>query len=362
MNKNILNIYFFDLLKVAVKNKACLSGIPTSTEWNEIYLLAKRQTLIGVLFGAIDKLPKEQRPPRPLLLKWFAATEAIQQQNKQVNADAVKMCEIIRNDGLRCAVLKGQGVASYYPEPLLRMPGDIDLWIEGGSKKVINYLRTKSEVRKIFYTHAEYNAPVLTEVEVHHHPTYLYNPLFLKRLNRYFAEQDELFENKIKLSDGSGNLFVPTVEFNRYYILQHIYRHCFGEGIGLRQLLDYYYVLLQGGTNESKQRTMSLFRQTGMERFVGATMWVMQEVFGMERKYLLCEPHIQAGKQLLNEVMIAGNFGRYDTRIDKSNHHKLFPRVFSYIKRNMRFVSGYPKEILFEIPMRTYMYIWKHFV
>lgn len=362
MTNNIINRYFFDLIKVAVGSRNSLSGIPTSDEWKGIYALARRQTLIGVLFSAIDRLPKEQRPPRPLLLEWFAAMEIIQEQNSKVNRDAVKLCEVIRNDGLRCVVLKGQGIATYYPDPSLRQPGDIDLWIEGGSKKVLAYLRTKSEVRDIFYTHAEYDAPVLSEVEVHHHPTYLYNPFFLRRLNRYFEEQDELFENSIELSDGSGRIYLPTVEFNRYYILQHIYRHYFGEGIGLRQLLDYYYVLVKGGTEESKQRTMKLFKETGMEKFAKASMWVMKEVFGLEEKYLLCKPHEQAGQQLLNEVMIAGNFGKYDTRIDKTNHHKLIPRVCNYVKRNIRFVLGYPQEILFEIPMRTYMYIWKHFV
>lgn len=361
MTNNIYT-YFFDLIKVATENKNCISGIPTPNEWKEIYTLTKKQTLVGVLFGALDKLPAEQRPPKPLLMQWFAATEAIQESNSLVNADAVKMCETIRKDGLRCVVLKGQGIATYYPEPSLRQCGDIDLWIEGGSKKVINYLRTQSKVWNIFYTHAEYKAPVSTEVEVHHHPTYLYNPIYLKRINQYFDEQDELFENYVELPDGSGKIYVPTVEFNRYYVLQHIYRHYFGEGIGLRQLLDYYYVLLKGGTEESKQRTINLFKRTGMFKFVGATMWVLQEVFGMEDKYLLCAPHEKAGKQLLDEVMLAGNFGKYDTRIDKKNHHKLLPRVCNYIKRNIRFVTGYPKEILFEIPMRTYMYVWKHFI
>lgn len=362
MTNNIIHTYFFDLIKVAVNCKNSLSGIPSPEEWKEIYTLAKQHTLVGILFSAVEKLPKEQRPPRPILLKWFAATEIIQEKNKQVNADAVKMCEIIRKDGLRCVVLKGQGIATYYPSPSLRQCGDIDLWIEGGSKKVINYLRTKSKVWDIFYTHAEYEAPVSTKVEVHHHPTYLYNPLYLRRLNQYFKEQDELFENNVNSPDGSGKIFVPTLEFNRYYILQHIYRHYFGEGIGLRQLLDYYYVILKGGSEESKQRTLELFKQTGMSKFVGAAMWVLQEVFGMENKYLLCAPHEKAGRQLLDEVMIAGNFGKYDTRIDRSNRNKLLPRVFNYIKRNIRFVTGYPKEILFEIPMRTYMYVWKHFV
>lgn len=362
MNNNIINSYFFDLLKVATENKGSLFGIPTSEEWNEIYLLAKRQTLIGVLFGAIDKLPKDQRPPRPLLLKWFAATEAIQEKNKQVNADAVKMCEIIRNDGLRCVVLKGQGVASYYPEPLLRMPGDIDLWIEGGTKKVLRYLRSKGKVTDIVYTHLEMEVPVNTSVEIHHNPSFFYNPKYLMCLHQYMAKQNEIFENSILLADGIGHIFIPTVEFNRYFIILHIYRHYFAEGVGLRQLLDYYYVLLKGGTEESKQRTIKLFKQTGMMKFVGATMWVMQKVFAMDNKYLLCTPNEKAGKKLLEEIMIAGNFGKYDMRIDRTNHHKLLSRVWSSIKRKIRFLVDYPQEVLWDVPMRTYMYIWKHFV
>ena len=362
MTNNIIHSYFFDLIKVATESISSLSGVPSPNEWKEIYTLAKKQTLVGVLFRALDRLPVGQRPPKTLLMQWFAATEIIQENNYVVNSDAIKICEIVRKAGLRCIVLKGQGIATYYPEPSLRQCGDIDLWIEGGAKKVIEYIRLNGKIKSVTYMHIDYKAPVQTEVEVHYRPSFLYNPIYHKRLNKYFDEQDELFENTVELADGSGKLFVPTVEFNRYYVLQHIYRHYFGEGIGLRQLLDYYYVLLKGGTEESKKRTLELFKQTGMSKFVGAAMWVMQEVFGMEDKYLLCPPHEKAGKQLLDEVMLAGNFGKYDVRIDKSNHHKLLPRMFNYIKRNIRFVTGYPSEILFEIPMRTYMYIWKHFV
>ena len=36
---------------------------------------------------------------------------------------------------------------------------------------------------------------------------------------------------------------IPTVEFNIIFQLTHIYSHLMNEGIGLRQLVDYYYVL-----------------------------------------------------------------------------------------------------------------------
>lgn len=361
-NKHNITSYFFELIRIELKGKNKLSITPTPNEWQQIYIIAKQQTLLGIIFSAIDKLSVEQRPPRPLLLQWFAVTESIKKQNKVVNQDAVKMCNMVRKDGLRCIILKGQGIATYYPDASLRTPGDIDLWIEGGSKKVINYLQSKGDVKSLTYMHADYNAPVSTEVEVHYKPSYFHNPFYLTRLNKFLAKQNELFDNYIELPDGIGKLYIPTVEFNRFYILQHVYRHYFGEGIGLRQLLDYYYVLLKGGTEESKQRTLKLFKQTGMMKFVGATMWVMKEVFDMEDKYLLCKPNEKAGKQLLNEIMLAGNFGKYDSRIDRTNHHKLLPRVWNSIKRKIRFIIDYPQEVLFDLPTRTYMYIWKHFV
>ena len=103
----MIYIYFIELLKVAVGKKNSLSGVPTANEWREIYTLAKQQTLVGVLFSAIEKLPKEQRPPKPLLMQWFAFTENIRMRNAQVNVDAVNMCELMRKDGMRCVVLKG---------------------------------------------------------------------------------------------------------------------------------------------------------------------------------------------------------------------------------------------------------------
>jgi len=355
-----IETYFFDLIKVTTGSFNQLSGIPTAIEWTEIYKLAKQQTLLGVLFAAIEKLPAEQRPPRPLLLQWFGIAETIKAKNKLVNEDAVKICEEVRKDGMQCVVLKGQGIATYYPEPSLRQSGDIDLWINGGLKKVKNYLITKGEIKGIIYTHIEYDASVSTEVEMHHCPSYFYNPLYLHRMKKYFADQS--FDNTVDLCDNAGRIYVPTLEFNRYYILLHIYRHYFTEGIGLRQMLDYYYVLLKGGSDESIQRTMEIFDKTGMTGFVGATMWVLQKVFGLEEKYMLCIPNEKRGRQLLNEILIAGNFGKYDERINKNSQNGLLTRAWNSFKRKIKFITFYPQEILFDIPMRTYMYIWRHMV
>ena len=49
--------------------------------------------------------------------------------------------------------------------------------------------------------------------------------------------------NVVKLPDGAGDIAIPTMAFNVIYQLTHLYHHFFDEGIGMRQIIDYYYVV-----------------------------------------------------------------------------------------------------------------------
>ena len=94
-------------------------------------------------------------------------------------------------------------------------------------------------------------------------------------------------------------------------------------------------------------------------RFVAATMWVLQEVFGLEDEYLLCSPNQKEGEFLLKEVLLSGNFGKYDSRFDRSRYNELIPRLWNSLKRKARLVFRYPHEILFDLPFRTWLYFWR---
>ena len=138
----------------------------------------------------------------------------------------------------------------------------------------------------------------------------------------------------------------PTLAFNRVYILVHIYRHLFHEGIGLRQLLDYYFVLHQGFTEEERTETMRTLRSLRMQRFTAAVMWVLQEVFAMDDRYLLTDPNEEEGRFLLSEIMLAGNFGHYDVRIKRSAKVTEWGLFCRRVGRNLRFLRSYPSEVL----------------
>ena len=145
---------------------------------------------------------------------------------------------------------------------------------------------------------------------------------------------------------GASMIPTPTLAFNRVYILVHIYRHLFHEGIGLRQLLDYYFVLHQGFTEEERTETMRTLRSLRMQRFTAAVMWVLQEVFAMDDRYLLTDPNEEEGRFLLSEIMLAGNFGHYDVRIKRSAKVTEWGLFCRRVGRNLRFLRSYPSEVL----------------
>ena len=144
-----------------------------------------------------------------------------------------------------------------------------------------------------------------------------------------------------------------------YYLLLHMYKHLTGEGIGLRQMMDYYYVLQQSLSEEAQQQVVRRIEDFKMMRFAHATMYVMREVFGLEEEYLLVAPDEKAGRFLLDEIMQAGNFGKYDTRLKRKRNETAWFRLVRSLKRNARFLSYYPNEVLWNPVFRTWQFLWR---
>lgn len=354
-----LSVLFFELIKVSLKKKQQFLSVPSEEEWQELFTYARKQALIGVLFTGIQLLPESQRPHRELLIKWYILTEQIKKQNTLLNIRALETSAYFTDHGFANCVLKGQGLATLYPDPLLRMSGDIDIWLGGGRERIFKFVAKKGRLQGVNYHHVSYPLYDNTEVEVHVLPNRLNNPFLNHKLQTYFREISPIqYGNLVDLPGGVGRIPVPTTQFNAFYVLLHIYHHLFGEGIGLRQLMDYYYVLLQPMTNDERIELLTLFKRFKMMRFVKATMYVMQEVFGLEEKFLLTQPSKTDGKFLLSEIMQAGNFGQYDER-SKGRSRSAIKRFASSLKRNVRFLRYYPSEVLWDVPFRIWLYMWR---
>lgn len=351
---------FFELLQISLGRKSSLSRIPTEKEWQKLYLLSKQQTLLGVAYTAIGRLPADQRPPRQLLLQWGVNAELIKERNEALNRNAVEISQKFQKDGFRNIILKGQGVAQYYKIDhleLYRMPGDVDIWLDGRREDIISYVRQYIPNCFIVYHHVDFPKIGDVEIEVHFTPSWM-NCYFTNiKLQRFFSEyKKEAFANNNEHID---KIPTPSLAFNRVYILIHIYRHLFQEGIGLRQLMDYYYVLRQGFTEKERKETMDMLCSLKMQRFTGAVMWVLQEVFGMEERYLLAHSNEKDGRFLLSEIVRAGNFGQYDKTILRKHNESNLHYGLRKVKRNFRFLYSYPSEVLWSPIFKIWHYFWR---
>ena len=234
---------FFDFLRFCIGSAKEIPGSLKEVDWKELYAIAQKQALLGVLFHGIRQLPKQLAPEQKLLMQWVVMAEMIRKQNIRLFQDSVKVCQNFENEGFANCILKGQGNALLYPDPYMRTPGDIDIYLSGGRRKIMKYVDRVCPNQVMRYHHVDF--PVMkTAIEVHFTPSYMFCPIHNRRMQKWFEEvMGEQCNHRVSLPDGYGEIHVPQVSFNVIYILSHLYRHIFTEGIGLRQLLDYYYVV-----------------------------------------------------------------------------------------------------------------------
>ena len=368
---------FFDFLRFCIGSAKEIPGSLKEVDWKELYAIAKKQALLGVLFHGIQRLPKELAPEQKLLMQWMVMAEMIRKQNIRLFQDSVKVCKNFENKGFANCILKGQGNALLYPDPYMRTPGDIDIYLSCGRRKIMKYVDQVCPNQVMRYHHVDF--PVMkTAIEVHFTPSYMFFPIHNSRMQKWFGKvMGEQCNYRVSLPDGYGDITVPQVSFNAIYILSHLYRHIFTEGIGLRQLLDYYFVLVNWHTdltnltdsNKSLPQMTQIntdldtlrhkLKYLGLWKFAQAVMFVMKEVFGLSEDRMIAPMDERKGRFLLDEIMRGGNFGQYDDRMGSKAGESKIHRYFRMNLRNLRFVKHYPTEALSEPLFRTWFAVWK---
>ena len=241
----------FDFLKYCLDRKDNMSNVVADIDWQQLYSFASKQAILGLCFDGIERLGKEypeelkQNPiGRGLLMTWMGAAQQIRSQNMKVNGVAAKFYSKFRDDGLRCCILKGQGNALMYPNPYSRTPGDIDVWVNASREQITEYAKKHFKLGDdIRYQHIETSVDGVP-VELHFFPCTMNNPIYNARLQKWFKRNADLqCSNVVSLPDGIGEIAIPTTAFNIIYQLTHLYHHFFDEGIGMRQIIDYFLVV-----------------------------------------------------------------------------------------------------------------------
>ena len=364
----------FDFLKYCLGAKSDVNKVIAGIDWQQLYSFASKQAILGLCFDGIERLGKEYPEElklnpigREQLMTWIAKTQQIHRQNMTVNTVASKLFSMLREDGFRCCILKGQGNALMYLNPYSRTPGDIDVWVNASREQITEYAKKYFEIGEdIRYHHLETSLDGVP-VELHFFPCIMNNPVYNARLQKWFKRNADLqCSNVVSLPDGIGEIAIPTTAFNVVYQLTHLYHHFFDEGIGMRQIIDYYYVVISDyllvindeslGIRDNLQREL---KHLGLWKFAGAVMYVLHEALGLSEEKMIAPMDEKRGKLLLAEILNGGNFGRHFTKYGHFTQQGMAKKYFLKIWRNMHFVRYYPAEALCEPIFRTWHFFWR---
>ena len=357
----------FLFLNYCLNKKVDMSMVVAKIDWRQLYTFASRQALLGFCFDGIERLTKEfseelkQNPMgRDLLMTWMGAAQQIRRQNVKVNAVAGELYSKFREDGLRCCILKGQGNALMYPNLYSRTPGDIDVWVNASREDITEYAKRHFNLEDDIRFHHLETIMDGVPVELHFFPCSMNNPLYHARLLKWFKRNADLqCSNVVSLPDGIGEIAIPTTAFNVIYQLTHLYHHFFDEGIGMRQIIDYYYVVNNDELLVIRDTLQRELKYLGLWKFAGAVMYVLIEALGLSEEKMIAPMDEKRGKLLLAEILNGGNFGKHFTKYGHFTQQGMAKKYFLKIWRNMHFVRYYPAEALSEPIFRTWHYFWR---
>lgn len=288
--------------------------LPEIQDWKRLFVFIQKQAIAGICSPTRFD---EVRPDTEVLFEWIGLTEQLKTQNVMLNKRATEVVAKLKEAGFRCCILKGQGNATMYPVPELRTPGDIDVWVDADKERMDNYVRSNFPEAKECFKHIKFPVFEDVEVDVHQTPLKFCHPKYNRRLQRWIAGmKDGQMTNRVRLTGTDSDIAIPTADFNAVYQLGHILIHLADEGIGLRHMVDYYYVLkaLRYKSINQQEAVRKALSELGMMRVAAAVMWVEHEVLGLPGEYLLTSPDERQGRLILEDILEGGNFGKYAER------------------------------------------------
>ncbi len=281
--------------------------------WMQVFALARRQSVLGIVWRGLELLPEHLLPSEALMIRWVAETDRIERLNKQADKTVESIFRMFRDAGLHPVLMKGQGVAQMYSRPQLREPGDIDLYFPTAAEcRQAEQLILNQDIA--FDRNPDGSISYRWQgIEVEHHRRLIdiHNPFRRKAVNS--LEQSEGFTEITLSAQSDTSISIPSPRLNLLLLNAHILKHALGRGIGLRQCCDMARGIAVAQQSHGTEEMAQIYRRTGISRWSDMLCGFLASELGLA--------DIHAGKHanydsLLEIILRGGNFGRYDTRYD----------------------------------------------
>ncbi len=307
---------FLDLLRAGLWGASPdLSLYDKDTDWKKVMALAEEQTMVGIVADGISMLPVEKRGERKLVVPFFARAMALEDENKRMNKFAPFLITQLEKKGVKALLLKGQGVAMCYRQPLHRVVGDIDLLVVDNEQyqkarqlmaKIAEVTEDEDEGRK----HSAFSYKGMA-IEVHGDFRFYINKQCRQNTPKW--KEMRLSESPRVVTDGNlkGATLAP-LQFDVVFIFAHLLGHYMGSGgVGLRQVSDWMMFLNKYVDDIDKTVLVSDLELLGIREYWEAFAAMAVDYLGYpkERMPLYDDRNSKRGRMVLTNIFKTGNFG-----------------------------------------------------
>ena len=336
-NQNISLL--FSLLRESLWRNVVITINELSAEHaKNLFALAEKQAVLGLLIDALIR--NNVRMPQREVFKAVGGLEQIKRVNYRVNDGVVKLHQIMEKYSVNYAVIKGQVVASYYPDALIRQSGDIDYYSNPGY-----YDRSMQAVKEIWgiqpevhgsEKHADFEYEG-NRYEAH----FLLTDLHSRQRNKYLQRLiDDDKRGTIDINGARVRTFSSTL--HSLYIFLHFYYHLLELGVGLRQFCDWAMILHTCKDEIDHEAIKKHLKVFGMEKAYRACGAVLVRDLGLpanEFTYELTDYDMRYADKILDVVFYRGNMGHYNKR---SGFHGWKHKLESTGIKLSHFIKFYP--------------------
>ena len=312
----MLRRQFFELLRSGLWGYIADSNmfVDTIVDWESIWRLSKEQAVVGIVYEGVMTLPEPLRSKD--LFQWQYITIKIEEINKFQLDELSNIIEKLTEKGVTPLLLKGHGIAQYYLNPYRRQSGDIDLFSNKEDYKKINEALIEMGATQSGTESIKHSAFCLNKVDIENHKTSCSMHSPRNRKKWYVFEKEELKAGDEYLKLPSNSIRIPSVDFNTCYIFDHAFHHLLRGGIGLRQFCDWARFIYVNRERINREKVIQTLENLGLLQAASLFEEFLVEYLGFPSERRLFDKFEDKSilDNLLEDIILAGNFGHYDNR------------------------------------------------
>ncbi|MBO7418282.1 MAG: nucleotidyltransferase family protein [Bacteroidaceae bacterium] len=343
---NVVEQAFWELLKAGLWERQPMMEAKLSEEqWAEVIKHAKQQTLIGVLFDGMLKLPFELHPNEETRMKWFWIVNKIERANRLQNHVLVEFVMKLREKDVRALLLKGQSYAALYPNPLHRQCGDIDLYIgQKNYPKVCEWVKKcgmigSKNVKNFHHQEIKWQG---VNMDLHRVTIAFSTPSGYKRLIRWSEQMLANSQSFFTPSTEKEEIPIPEVSFNVFFVFIHLLKHFLYEGVGLRQLCDWARMLHVYHDKIDQEELKLNLKHYGLTHAWQVFGFLLVQQIGLpQNEFPFYKNTQKKSAKILRVILQRGNFGHYAENQVSNNSNYLVRKTSNFFFHINCYLKGF---------------------